>query len=87
MQNITYYDECKWREIDDGLSFEFVDGAGQRLAEVSLRDHDAKLWKFEVFVPARYQLDGATPTGVVFTAAAAKKVAEMILLGTIVVRS
>jgi hypothetical protein len=87
MQNITYYDECNWREINDGLSFEFVDGAGQRLAEVSLRNLDAKLWKFEVFVPERYRLDGSTSTGVVFTAAAAKRVAEMILLGTIVVRS
>lgn len=87
MQKVTYYDECMWREIDEGSSFEFVNDAGERLAEVALRDFNAKLWKFEVFVPERYRLDGAIPAGLVFSAATAKRVAEVILLGTIVVRS
>jgi hypothetical protein len=87
MQMVTYYDECKWQDTADGLAVEYIDSAGTRLAEVSLHNLDAKLWKFEVLVPDRYRLDGAAPAGLVFSAAAAKKVAETILLSTIVVRS
>lgn len=85
--HVRYFDECKWNDSVDGLIFEFVDEAGEKLAEVALRDADAKLWKFEVFVPEKYQIDGSHPVGVVYTCAAAKRVAEVILLNTIVVKS
>ncbi|HZL37977.1 MAG TPA: hypothetical protein VFC78_21855 [Tepidisphaeraceae bacterium] len=85
--NVRYFDECKWNDVADGLIFEFVDDSGQKLAEVALRNAESKLWKFEVFVPEQYQLDGTHPAGAVYTCAAAKRVAETILLNTIVVRS
>lgn len=87
VQKIRYFDECKWHDAGDGMLFEFVDHDREKLAEISLFDFDSKLWKFEVLLPEKFQLEGRNPSGLVYSAAAAKRVAETILLNTIVVRS
>jgi hypothetical protein len=87
MQKVRYFDECKWLDAGDGFLFHFIDSAGEKLAETSLVDFDAKLWKFEVFLPEKFQIDGKNPVGVVYSSPAAKRVAETILLNTIVLRS
>lgn len=83
---VRYYDECKWQDVGDGLIHQFVDADGQPLAEIALKDADAKLWKWQVELPTRYRLDGATPGGIVVTDTAARKVCEIVLLSTIVTR-
>jgi hypothetical protein len=87
MATVRYSDECKWQDSGDGFLFEFVDRAGEKLAEVTLVDFDAKLWKFEAFLPEKYQLDERNPAGVVYSSAAAKRVAELILVNTILLRA
>jgi len=87
IQKVRYFDECKWQDDPDGMRFDFVDKAGTKLAEAALVDFEAKLWKFEAFLPEKFHLDGRNPAGVVFSAPAAKRVAETILLNTIVMRS
>ena len=83
---VRYYDECRWVDIGDGLMWQFVDEEAEPLAEVALKDGEAQLWKFQVNVPERYQWNGTKPAGIVCSQAAAKKVAEMILMNTIVRR-
>jgi hypothetical protein len=70
----------------EGLIFNYADSDGTQLAEVALLDADAKLWKFAVNLPPRFCYNGQPPVGIVLTQSAAKKVAEMILLNTIVSR-
>jgi hypothetical protein len=81
---VCYYNECKWVDTGDGLIFQFVDGDGEPLAEVALRDADAKLWKFEVILPERFQWNGSNAAGLVLSQSAAKKVCELILVNSIV---
>ena len=83
---VVYYDECKWHDVGDGLILHFQDDEGRTLAEVALKDGDAKLWKFEAIVPPKYQLDGRNPGGIVYSQLAAKRIAESILLNTIVTK-
>ena len=87
MNNIRYSDECKWQDPGDGFLLEYVDRAGEKLAEVTMVDFEHKLWKFEAFLPEKYQFEGRNPIGVVYSSAAAKKVAEIILLNTILTKS
>jgi hypothetical protein len=83
---VTYHDECKWVDTGDGLSYDYVDADGAVLAQVALRDGDAKLWLFQIMLPERYKLEGCEVGGVVFGQFGAKKVAETILLNTIVTK-
>lgn len=83
---VRYYDECRWEDVGDGLIYHFVDSEGEPLAEIALKDKDAKLWKWVVMLPERYRLDGQVPGGIVVTDAAARKVAEIVLLSTIINR-
>ena len=87
MQTALYFDECKWVDAGEGLIFEFVHESGEKLATVSLRNAESKLWQFEVNVPPKYQAHDNLPRGVVYTSAAARRVAETILLSTILLRS
>ena len=84
---VRYFDECQWKDVGEGLIYHFVDDSGHVLAEIALREADAKLWKFEVNVPERYRWQGAKPAGVVFSMPAARRIAEMILLSTIVTKT
>lgn len=83
---VKYYDECKWVDTGEGFSYDYIDGDGNVLAHVALRDGDAKLWLFRIMLPGRYELEGCQVGGVVFGQLGAKKVAETILLNTIVTR-
>jgi hypothetical protein len=83
---VKYHDECKWVDTGEGFSYDYVDADGNVLAQVALRDGDAKLWIFRIMVPERYQLEGCRVGGVVFGQMGAKKVAETILLNTIVTK-
>jgi hypothetical protein len=73
-------------DTGEGISYDYVDADGQVLAHIALRDGDAKLWLFQVQLPARFQLEGSQLGGVVFSQAGAKKVVETILLNTIVTK-
>lgn len=83
---VYYFDECSWVDVGYETIYQYIDAEGQTLAEVALKDSDAQLWKFEVMVPERYQLNGVKPGGVVATQTAARKICELILLSTIVTR-
>lgn len=83
---VLYYDECKWVDTGEGISYDYVDSEGQVLAQIALRNGDAKLWLFQVPLPERFQLEGCQLGGVVFSQAGAKKVVETILLNTIVTK-
>ena len=83
---VRYYNECQWLDVGEGLIFQFVDADGETLAEVALKDSDGQLWKFEVMVPDRYKLDNVNPGGIVASQASARRIAESILLATIVNR-
>ena len=83
---VCYHDECKWEDVSHGMIYHYVDADGKTLAEVALKDGDAKLWKFEVMLPAKYRTDGRNPAAVVYSQLAAKRIAEMILLNTIVTK-
>lgn len=81
-----FIDEFQWHTVGGGSAYEFVDDKDNKVAEVTLADFESKLWKFEVIVPEKYQVDGNNPVGIVYSAAAAKKVAETILVHTILQR-
>ncbi|HEY2586919.1 MAG TPA: hypothetical protein VGI81_14330 [Tepidisphaeraceae bacterium] len=83
---VRYFDECKWVDTGEGLAFEFQDPDGETLARIALRDGEAKLWTFEVMLPPRHQLEECRVGGVVFSQIGARRVAETILLHTIVTR-
>lgn len=83
---VRYHDECKWVDTGDGISYDYVDVDGQVLAQIALRDGDAKLWLFQLKLPERFQLENCQVGGVVFSQAGAKKVVETILLNTIVTK-
>jgi hypothetical protein len=83
---VRYYDECKWVDTGEGLSYDYVDADGQILAQVALRNGDSKLWLFQVMLPERFRLEGHRVGGVVFSQLGAKKVVETILLNTIVTK-
>jgi hypothetical protein len=83
---VFYFDECSWVDVGYETIYQFLDPEGQTLAEVALKDSDAQLWKFEVMLPERYQIDQANPRGIVATQTAARKICELILLSTIVTR-
>lgn len=86
MQNVRYIDECAWNDAFESVVLEFVHASGEKLAEAALVDFEAKLWKFEVFLPEKFQFEGRNPVGIVYSSAAAKRVAETILLNTILMR-
>ena len=81
-----FFDEFKWVEDFGGSLWLFRDEAGEHVAEVALQDPDSKMWRFVVHVPERYCFNGAIPGGLVHSAAAAKKVCELILSYTILTR-
>ena len=87
MLQVRYFDECKWVDAGEGMSFAFTHEDGSILAEAALVDFEAKLWKYEVTLPEKFQWEEKNPVGLVYTAPAAKRVAETILLNTILVRS
>jgi hypothetical protein len=83
---VRYFNECQWADVSDGLIYQFIDADGETLAEVALKDSDGQLWKFEVMLPDRYKLDNVNPGGIVASQASARRIAELILLSTIVNR-
>ena len=83
---IRYFDEYKWADEADGTIWLFRDDSDEHVAEVALHDPDTKMWRFTVHVPERYCFNGAPPAGLVHSAAAAKKVCELILSYTILTR-
>ena len=83
---VRYYDQCRWVDVADGLIFHFVDDEGEPIAEVGLKDSESQLWRFEVMLPERYRWNSTNPAGLVCTQPAARRIAEMILLNTIVTR-
>jgi hypothetical protein len=83
---MLYIDECKWHETEPKLAAEFRHIKAGKLAEIALVDAETKTWRFETFLPERFQLDGKNSLGVVYSSAAAKKVAELILLNTVLTR-
>jgi hypothetical protein len=84
--NVRYFDEFKWADESDGTAWFFRDESGEHVAEVVLNDPDSKMWRFLVNVPPRYRFNGSQPAGLVHSAAAAKKVCELILSYTILTR-
>ena len=83
---VRYFDEYKWTGEGDGTIWLFRDDSGEHVAEVALYDVDSKMWRFTVLVPERYCLNGNPPGGLVHSAAAAKKVCELVLSYTILTR-
>ena len=83
---VRYFDEFKWVEDPVTLEWLFRDDSGESVAEVALHNAESKMWRFVVSVPERYRLDGAMPGGLVHSAAAAKKVCELVLSYTILTR-
>jgi len=75
-------------KIPDGVyrGEAFVDSDGVTLAEVALKDSDGQLWKVEVMLPDRNKVNGINPAAIVATQASARRIAEFILLSTIVTR-
>jgi hypothetical protein len=73
-------------DAGEGIAFDYLDADGNVLAQVALRDGDAKLWTFQIALPQRFRLEGRQVGGVVFSQIGAKKVAETILLNTIVTK-
>jgi len=83
---VVYMDECRWDDVSDGMIFQFIDPDDNVLAEVALMDSQANLWKFQVNLPSRNQVDGINPAAIVATQVSARRIAETILLSTIVTR-
>ncbi len=83
---VRYFNECKWVDVNDGMMFQFTDSDGDVLAEIALMNSDGQLWKFEVKLPERYKVDGVNPAAIVSTQSAARRIAEMLLLSTVVTR-
>ena len=84
--HVRYFDEFKWAEDPITLAWVFRDDSGESVAEVALHNAESKMWRFVVNVPERYCFNGAQPAGLVHSAAAAKKVCELILSYTILTR-
>jgi len=83
---VRYFNECKWVDVNDGMMFQFVDSEGDVIAEIALMNSDGQLWKFEVMLPDRYKVNGINPAAIVATQSAARRIAETLLLCTIVTR-
>jgi len=83
---VVYIDECRWLDVSDGMVFHFTDPDNNVLAEVALMDSQSNMWKFQVNLPPRHQVDGASPAAIVATQPTARKIAEMILISTIATR-
>jgi hypothetical protein len=84
---VRYFNECRWLDVGDGLMFQFTDSDGNVLSQITLMNSDGQLWKFEVMLPDRYKANGgANPAAIVTTQSSARRIAEMILLSTIVTR-
>jgi hypothetical protein len=83
---VVYMDECRWDDVSDGMIFHFIDPDDNVLAEVALMDSQSNLWKFQVNLPPRNQVDGINPAAIVATQASARRIVETILLSTIVTR-
>jgi len=83
---VRYFNECKWIDVSDGLMFQFTDSDGDVLARITLMNSDGQLWKFEVMLSDRYKVNGTNPAAIVTTQSSARRIAEMILLSTIVTR-
>jgi hypothetical protein len=83
---VRYFNECSWVDVNDGMMFQFADSDGEVLSEIVLMNSDGQLWKFEVMLPDRYKVNGTNPAAIVATQSAARRIAETILLCTIVTR-
>ena len=83
---VRYFNECKWVDVNDGMMFQFQDSDGDVLAEIALMNSDGQLWKFEVMLPGRYKVNDTNPAAIVATQSAARKIAENLLLCTVVTR-
>lgn len=83
---VRYFNECKWVDVSDGMIYHFMDSDGTVLAEVALKDSDGQLWKVEVMLPDRNKVNGINPAAIVATQASARRIAEYLLLSTIVTR-
>ena len=83
---VRFFSDCKWVDVNDGMMFQFTDSDGNVLAEITLMNSDGQLWKFEVILPDRYKVDDINPAAIVSTQSAARKIAETLLLSTIVTR-
>jgi hypothetical protein len=83
---VRYFNECKWVDVGDGLIYQFQDSDAVTLAEVALKNSDSQLWKVEVMLPDRNKVNGINPAAIVATQASARRIAEYILLSTIVTR-
>lgn len=83
---VRYLDEFNWVEHLDGTRFDFEDDAGESVADVAIHDSEMKLWKWEVRVPERYQFNGVKPCGLIVGSLPAKRVCELILSNTFILR-
>jgi hypothetical protein len=83
---VRFFNECKWTDVGDGMIFQFQDSDGGVLAQIALMNSDGQLWKFEVMLPPRYTVNNTNPAAIVATQSAARRIAETLLLSTIVTR-
>jgi hypothetical protein len=83
---VRYFDECKWVDVGDGMIYQFQDSDGNVLAQIALMNSDGQLWKFEVMLPERNKVNNVNPAAIVSTQASARRIAETLLLSTIVTR-
>jgi hypothetical protein len=83
---VRYFDECKWVDVSDGMIYQFQDSDGNVLAQIALMNSDGQLWKFEVMLPERNKVNNVNPAAIVSTQASARRIAETLLLSTIVTR-
>ena len=75
--------DFSWRDIGEGFQFEFVDQHGQALAEVNFEEERGQWWSWYVTLPQSCQDGNGSPCGLARSVAAAKKICETILLGTL----
>jgi hypothetical protein len=75
--------DFSWRDIGEGFQFEFVDEEGRALAEVAFEEERGQLWSWYVTLPPACQDGNGSPCGLAGSAAAARKIWEAILVGTV----
>jgi hypothetical protein len=75
--------DYSWRDIGEGFQFEFADKEGPALAEVSFEEERGQWWSWYVTLPRECQDGNGSPCGLARSAAAAKRICEVILAGTV----
>lgn len=80
---LRHFGEFSWRDIGGGFQWEFVDAAGQHLAEVCFEEDRGQWWSWYVTLPSSCQDGNGSPCGLARSAAGAKRICETILLGTV----